>query len=470
MLVGVSALTFIAVAIMVFGVLNRRGFGVALSAAGAFPAGAFLASAAVAVPVFYAVALIGLLGWGVLQLIAARRGLLTRQPSVPGVWPLTIMLLWGIVSTLVMPFVFNGMPVVNTSSTPLIAGVLTSSNIAQILYLAIGIGVVVMVARSPSTGPWLLGVGLTIALGLSFWKFLSTTVGLPFPDGLFDNSPTLVFQQTLPGGQARFRGIFSEPSSLGGDALVAAAFALSMAWFCRDRRSIFWLVLAVISVVLGLDSTSTTFVVAGAIVLVLAALAALANVMLDRFTLDPRLAVLIGALIIGSLWLVPMIQHFVLAAVNDKVGTASYTERGGAVSQAWTVFFNTWGFGAGLGSARASSFIPSLLASAGAPGTALFAVAVIGLLVRTVRIPQARPVLWALLTLFVVKAVAGPDLSDSTGVTMIGLGILAKLLLDKQAEEHASGMDRVALHDWTVSLQEQHRETRRPLAWLRAGR
>lgn len=470
MLVGVSALTFIAIAIIVYGVLNRRGYGVAISAAGAFPAGAFLASASVAVPVFYAVALVGLLGWGVSLLLASRRGLLSRQPTIPGVPALTIMLLWGIVSTLTMPFIFNGMQVVNTTSSQLVAGVVTSSNVAQLLYLAIGIGVIVMLARSPHTGPGLLGVGLTIAMGLSFWKFLSTTIGLPFPDGLFDNSPTLVFQQTLPGGQARFRGIFSEPSSLGGDALVAAAFALSMAWMYRDRRSIFWLVLAGVSLVLGLDSTSTTFVVAGAVVLVIAVIAALGSALLDRFKLDPRLAVLIGVLLIASLWLVPTIQQFVLAAVNDKVGTASYTERGGADSGAWTVFFNSWGLGVGLGSVRASSFLPSLLATAGAPGAALFALAVIGLMLRTRRIPRARPVLWALLALLVVKTVAGPDLSDSTGVTMVSLGILAKLVLDRRAEEHGIGMDRAALHDWTVSLPELPREPHRPLAWVRGGR
>jgi hypothetical protein len=83
----------------------------------------------------------------------------------------------------------------------------------------------------------------------------------------------------------------------------------------------------------------------------------------------------------------------------------------------------------GLGSARASSFVPTLLSATGLVGALLFVAAVATLLYRGSAVPEYRPVVWALVTVIVVKIAAGPDLSDSSGIVWIALGLLSRAAL-----------------------------------------
>ena len=79
----------------------------------------------------------------------------------------------------------------------------------------------------------------------------------------------------------------------------------------------------------------------------------------------------------------------------------------------------------GLGGTRASSFFPNLLSTTGLPGTLLFAGAILTVIRRAVSVYEYRPVIWALVTLLMVKVVSGPDLSDASGVLWISIGLLA---------------------------------------------
>src|SRR6185312_9230318 len=79
-----------------------------------------------------------------------------------------------------------------------------------------------------------------------------------------------------------------------------------------------------------------------------------------------------------------------------------------------------------LGANRASSFFPGLLSTVGLVGTLLFAVAVVGLVRRGAAVREYRPVAWALVALLVVKVIAGPDLSDTSGIMWLSLGLLSR--------------------------------------------
>ena len=68
-----------------------------------------------------------------------------------------------------------------------------------------------------------------------------------------------------------------------------------------------------------------------------------------------------------------------------------------------------------MGANRASSFVAGLLSTTGLIGALLFAAAVVTLVRRSSSVREYRPVIWALVTSLVRKAVAGTDLSDSSG-------------------------------------------------------
>ncbi len=117
--------------------------------------------------------------------------------------------------------------------------------------------------------------------------------------------------------------------------------------------------------------------------------------------------------------------------------SSSYSDRSSSNSDSLGVFLDSWGIGVGLGSARASSFLPTLLSATGLLGSLLFSGAVAGLLAGGARYRPYRPVVWALISLLVVKLVAGPDLSDSSGVLWMSLGLLSHAILDGRTEAAA---------------------------------
>ncbi len=423
-----ALLTITTLVVAVYGFVTRR-YDRALALGGATPAGVALAVGETPVPTFYAIAL----GAPLLLLVdalwrnrqqAAGLALPARQ-SVPGVGLLVAFLVWSAAVTLISPFLFDGLTTAMVDARKLTAGVVTTSNIAQLTYLLLGIAVVVLLARMASVGPEIIGLSVGIAITLSAWRLISTWTGLPFPEGVFDNSPTMVFIDTAPGGALRFRGIFSEPSALAGSALVAAVYGVSRAVRVRGWRRAGCLVLAAVSVVLGLLSTSTTFVIAGVTIVIVAIIAFVASFLARRTRFGAGIAVLMCGLAVAAVWYLPQLTVSISDVVQDKVLTSSFTERTGTDALSYRIFFDTWGLGVGLGAGRASSFVPTLLGSVGVVGTILFVLAVSAIVARSINVLPYRPVLWALTALFVTKVIAGPDLSDPTGMMWMCLGALA---------------------------------------------
>lgn len=421
-----TSLTLVTLLVMAYGVVSRGGYGRALALGGATAAGAAVALGGVAMPTFYVTAL-GAAGALVLALLGiGRLRRPRREPLPPGVPLLLLMLAWSAMVTLLAPVFFSRMFVSTAKGrAQLLAGYVTPSNVAQILYLALGVCVVVFLARSPYSRPELIGLLVFTTTILSFWRYLHGEVGVPFPEGLFDNSPTLAFIETAPGGEERFRGILSEPSSLAASCLITIAYGLSRAPRVQGWRRAGVLTVVAAAAYMGSISTSTTFVVAAAVVAALAVLSLLGSLLFRRARVTVTAAVMACIALMAAIWLLPTVVDYVSATVGDKVGTASYDERSMANTTAYDLFFDTYGYGVGLGSNRASSFLPGLLSTVGLVGTLLFATAVALLISKTASIPAYRPVLWALVTMLVLKLVAGPDLSDPSGVIWMSLGLLS---------------------------------------------
>ena len=433
-----TSLTLATVLIIVYGVINRHGYGRALALAGVTAAGAAAVVADVAVPTFYIVAAGTLVALGLSMLGDGLRPGAVRRALPPGVSLLLCFLIWSVLVTLVAPVLFDGMTVlVPPRPIRLIATVFLNSNIAQVSYLALGVSVVLFLARSPRSRPELIGLLAGLATLLSLWRYLYQLVGLPFPEGVLDNSPTFAYIETGPNDVERFRGIFSEPAGLAASCLVTIAYLLPRSFQIRGwRRAAAWLVAAV-ATYLGVISTSATFVVAGIAIVLIAGLAYGAGFLLRRTYISAIASVVGCALVVAAVWILPIVADFVETTVNEKVSSTSYTDRSSANSTSLEIFLDTFGFGVGLGANRASSFVPSLLSTTGIIGTLLFVAAVFTLIRRSASVREYRPVVWALVALLVAKVIAGPDLSDTTGVLWISLGLLSHAALMSDQDDSA---------------------------------
>jgi hypothetical protein len=105
--------------------------------------------------------------------------------------------------------------------------------------------------------------------------------------------------------------------------------------------------------------------------------------------LTPQMAVFVfgvpiaGLIVILSVALIDTYATYIYDLANtmilNKMATESGVERSGWNRQAFQVFFDTYGFGVGNGSLRASSFPIAVLGSLGFIGTTLFTLFFIGL-------------------------------------------------------------------------------------------
>jgi hypothetical protein len=430
----ITTLTLLTGVVVLYGVLNARGFSRALALAGATPVGAAAILGAVAVPTFYAVALGAAAGVVLRFLHHLRSSPAGAIDRVPGIRPLVLLFVVAVLVTLLSPMIFDGLRVLASGGgdARLASGVLTKSNLAQIAYLLLSLCVVVYLARSPSAGPEIVGTAAILATLLSLWAW-SGRYGVPYPTGVFDNSPAFIFIDTLAGGLPRVRGIFSEPAGLAGSCLITLAYSASRLGTVAGPRRLGLVVTIMIAVFLGSISTSATFFVAGAVLAVLALAVGASRFLLRRGPLSGAAVTVVCAAAIAALWVLPLISNFLGSVVEQKVGSSSYDDRSGADAYSYKLVVDTLGLGVGLGSNRASSFAASLLSTVGVVGTLLFVVAVAVLLRETWGIRAVRPVAWALMALLVTKVISGPDLADSSGILWLSLGVLARAALTKSA-------------------------------------
>lgn len=426
-----TTLTLATLAVVVYGVLGRRGYGRALGLGGATVAGAAVVVGSVAVPTFYAVAIGAAVAVALRVLSRGPRTPASAEHLPPGVPLLLLFLGWSVLVTVLAPQLFDGHPVLLPTGpgSHLTAGVITSSNIAQTVYLVLGVCVVLFLARTSTAGPEIIGLAVGLTVMLSFWRYLNQEVGVPFPEGVFDNSPFFAYIETAPGGIERFRGILSEPSALAASCLIAVAYMLSRARQVAGWRKVGTLTVAVIAGFLGTISTSASFVVAAVVVAIVAALTFGVSFLLRRVSVSALVSLGTCVLVVVGIWVLPIVAEFVESIVDQKVGSASFSERSGANSGSYDLFLDTFGFGVGLGANRASSWFPGVLSTTGIVGALLLAATIVTLIRRSAALPEYRPAVWALVTTIVLKLVAGPDLSDPSGIFWMALGLLSRAVL-----------------------------------------
>lgn len=437
--------------IMVVLAVRRDAYPWALAVGGLTPAGVAVFAGGFPVPTFYAAAL------GVVVALTADAAARRREPGElalrrhgdahcpparphSGLIVLWIFVAWSVAVTLAAPALFAGVEVLQNGKTRLLVpGLITKSNLAQVVYLVLSVSVVTYLAKVRSAGVRLVGLivgGVTL---LSFWRLLAQNTGLPFPESVFDNSPTLAYIETDVGGAPRFRGILSEPSALANMMLAMIAYGAARVRQVSGPGRWGLVALVAMAAWMGYVSTSGTFV-SGLVLLTLLALVVMFLQTVLRRPAIPvgGIAASLAAIAALPFAVTPMVAWF-LGSVRTKVDSTSYTDRVGSDVHAFGVLADTFGLGAGLGSERPSSFGAALLATVGLVGTVLFASGVILIIAGSVRDKGTRPALWVLATVLISKMISGPDLAATSGLLWIPLGVLAAASTDHVRD----GIDRI---------------------------
>lgn len=435
-------LLLLVLAVLLLLVYRERGAAYLLGIAAGLPIGVAVIAGGEAVAAVYVVAL-GLLGWQIWSFLIRRRspedvGSAGARSPKTGLGLLIFFLAWSSFVSLVAPALFRGIPVLSSRGgldeqvDKPAALDYTVSNFAQLAYTLLAAAILFYMARSKAATPGFIGIGLSVTTLLCTWRLLSLNLGLPFPENFFDNSPNVRLIESTPEGELRFRGIYSEPSSMGAGALTAMVFFGTYLPRARGWRRVGSLALFLMAAVNGVMSASATFLSSGLVQLALLVVVGAGAFLYRGASIRPALLSAGLAGVAVSVFFVPRIAEFVNTVVSEKVGSSSYSNRSEADLFSFKLMLHTWGFGVGLGSNRPSSLVASALSRVGVPG----AIAFFGMIWIIIKgawpSDPYRPTAWALASAVVVRLISGPGLLEP--FMAICLGVLAGHLWSRSAE------------------------------------
>jgi hypothetical protein len=307
-------------------------------------------------------------------------------PGRPGFW-LILTLLLSLLTAFFMPRLFEGQTFVvpvRATGAGLVPLQPAASNATQSIYfIANAFCFVAMSGYAATRGgiKSLLNVVLVVATtNLVFAAldlltyFTNTTVIFSF----IRNANYNLLAETELAGFKRIVGSFVEASSFG--AITLGYFAFTLRLWLLDLYPRTTLVLWLLSLCATLFATSTTAYVGLASFLAFAYAQVLVRAMIRPLTPQMRFF-LVGAPIVLSIAIVAIAlsdsysqyaQNLLDTFFFSKLSSASGEERSAWNRQAIQTFFDTFGFGVGNGSGRASSFPVAALSSLGLFGAALF--------------------------------------------------------------------------------------------------
>lgn len=393
--------------------------------------------AGVSVPAFFLVALVA--GWfvfvdkGTWTLFGASRGMRVLLVA------LGALVICAAVGAWALPQLFEGMGVLAPrlglaaqaqSSTPL---VLSTSNLAQVAYLVLGVVVIVYFLRYGPAPARVMSLGFGIGTLLNSLVLLQVASGVGF--SIVSALGGEGFGTYLYNGSERLSGVFSEPSYMAVFCMAAASFFVVDMARVSGANKIFDLVM------LALNSICVYFAYSGTAVLTIGiVVAALVVVVVFRFVFM-RVRVPWQAFVLSFIALpaciviAPRIVRLASTLASDKASSASYDLRSFSDNVSWKLVAETLGAGVGLGSHRPSSFALMLLSNLGALGFGLFCVVLITVAYNAIKSGGYAAELWTLLTVLVAKTIAEPNLNQP--VMWMALGVLASTFAGRRQSKTA---------------------------------
>jgi hypothetical protein len=299
----------------------------------------------------------------------------------PGFW-LMLALIWSVLSAYFLPRIFAGQTFVFPARTTGYSFTLepATSNLTQSIYLVGDFACFILlhgyaatrIGRRAIENAALLCVALNLVFAaLDLLTFFTGTAELL---SFIRNANYGLLNDTELAGFKRIVGSFIEASSFG--AMTLGYFAFSGKLWLGGVHPRLTLTLAGLSFFALLFSTSTTAYLGLAAFLIVAYLRTIFNAL--RRPINPQaLWFIVSMPIAAPLVMVAIALNdssaiYVGGLLNDlvfnKMSTASGIERSSWNAQGLQNFIDTFGFGVGNGSMRASSFPVSVLASLGVIG------------------------------------------------------------------------------------------------------
>jgi hypothetical protein len=335
-------------------------------------------------PYFFVTALIALRL--VPQLLTGRVHFSTEEPVRRHVQVLLMFIVWCAVSAFVLPVLFQGLPVDSPRS-----GVDSSyymqaplhwslSNAGQAGYMILNFIFVLRLLQLSADQRRLerlinaFSWSGMFAAGVGLYQMLCNRLGLAFPSWLFNSNQAWTEQphQLIGTGLSRISATFVEPS---GAAVFLAAwslFELSLAMGHARQSGRHWLCAAAGSVVLIATASTTGYVTAAVIYVVMLWDCISALLRYGVIKTKATLTVLgLGSAGLAALALLPGAGLLLDAVVFSKGESASALHRTATFGRAVEVFLSSCGLGVGLGSNRAMSAFLYLLSNVGLPGLIL---------------------------------------------------------------------------------------------------
>jgi hypothetical protein len=351
--------------------------------------------------------LLGFLIYRLLSVESVRKGIIPRiKFGRPGFW-LLLTVIYGAVTAYIWPRLFAGQTIVIPvrSQGYTIALEPSTANLTQAVYFVgdfvcfivlSGYAASSLAARKVLTNAALFCVILNLifaALDMVTY-FTNTTELLSF----IRNATYSLLNETELAGFKRIVGSFVEASAFGSMSLGFFAFTGTL-WMLGVRTRL-TAALTVLTFLALIFSTSTTAYVGLFVVLAIAYVQNLVRIS-HRSAPPQVLFFVLGAPIIlatvaiaiafsdtYSTYLGNLLDTFIL----DKMSSASGVERSSWNQQAIQNFLDTFGFGVGIGSLRASSFPVAVISNFGLLGTVLFGLFFVTIFVRRAYRRQMDPV------------------------------------------------------------------------------
>ena len=302
--------------------------------------------------------------------------------------PLFGLLSYAVLSIFVLPQTFQGKILVWPQRPDLIDPgyvplTFTSGNITQSLYLFLNVVIATCAALLVTRfaipyrniiRAYLLGGYL--AVGFSFWDFVSRVAGVPFPSDIIQSNPGWQIVKQVIGPVPRIQGTFTEPAGL--------AFYLSGLFFCclwlkaqgyRIMRINLLLTLAIVAMLCSTSTTGLLTLAAGVPLITLYSALRGDGAAVGRLIKTMMAITAVGVVVIGAVFVLKPavlddVRQVYLATIS-KTDSDSYEQRSGLDAGAVATVAETGGLGVGWGSYRASSLIPGLLANCGIFGVAM---------------------------------------------------------------------------------------------------
>lgn len=382
-----------------------------------------------------------LLAFVVPTVLCRRRALTAALRSLvfpnAGFW-LALVALFGVAGAVLLPRIFQGATEINAIGqseagttimlTPLAP---VGGNTTQTIYMLADLACFLTVVGAGATREGVVAIGKAmIAYAILNVAFAVIDLGTYYTNTgylleFMRNAQYTLHLDEVTGGMKRIAGSFTETASFSYATLGAMGFTGTL-WL-HGRWPALNGSLAVVSLVLLVMSTSSTAIVGGPLLLVILYVTAFRRLGNDR---SGRVAL---ALVLGAPLLVVAVAiaialdpgasstvgDYLNTLIFDKAASQSGVERASWNAAALQNWVDTFGFGAGLGSVRASSFLVAVPANLGVPGC-LFVAA---FLLKALVFPRAETSLEADMRLAARNGCLGLLLAASVSGALVDLGL-----------------------------------------------